>query len=142
MTDRPILLFDGVCNLCNGFVQFIIRQDKKEQFLFAALQSEQGQALLRQYAPELTDLKTVVMIHQEQVYFRSDAALEIGRLLGGLWRLGYIFKLVPRFIRDSIYNTIASNRYKWFGQQEQCMLPTPKLRNRFLDNVSIQAIGE
>ena len=130
---NPVVLFDGVCNLCNGSVQFIIKRDKAGKFLFAALQSQYGQAQLDQLGISSTSLQSIVLIKGDQFYQRSNAVLEIAKMLGGLWSLLYVFKIVPAFVRDWIYNGIANNRYKLFGRQDQCMIPTPALKARFLD---------
>ncbi|MCB0704981.1 MAG: thiol-disulfide oxidoreductase DCC family protein [Saprospiraceae bacterium] len=137
MTDthsHPVLLFDGVCNLCNGFVQFVIKRDSKARFRFAALQSNSAQALLEQagYANR-EDLDTVVLIENGKIYTHSDVALRVTGKLGGLWPLFSIFWVLPKFIRDAIYNWVARNRYRWFGKREACMIPTPELRERFID---------
>ena len=137
MTDthsHPVLLFDGVCNLCNGFVQFVIKRDSKARFRFAALQSNSAQALLEQagYANR-EDLDTVVLIENGKIYTHSDVALQVTGKLGGLWPLFSIFWVLPKFIRDAIYNWVARNRYRWFGKREACMIPTPELRERFID---------
>lgn len=131
-TTHPILLFDGLCNLCNAFVQFTIRMDSEAIFRFASLQSEVGRQLLRDFHLPLEDLKSVVLIHQDKAYTHSDAPLEAARRLGGWWILLYGFKIVPQFLRDSVYNWIARNRYRWFGKEESCWLPTPDLQKRFL----------
>ncbi len=130
--DKSILLFDGVCNLCNGFVQFVIKRDPAEQFVFGALQSEIGQSLLEQHQlPK--NLSTVVLIHQGKAYTQSDVALETGRILGGGWQAFYVFKwILPAFLRNAIYDWLARNRYRLFGKSEQCMVPTPELKARFL----------
>lgn len=129
---NPILLFDGVCNLCDASVQRVIKADKKGIFRFASLQSEAAQGLLDGANLADHELKSVVLSHQDQFYTHSDAILEAARLLGGPWSLLYAFKIVPRFIRDGVYNWIARNRYKWFGKKDQCMIPTPELKSRFL----------
>ncbi len=130
--DKPILLFDGVCNLCNGLVQFIIKRDPKGHFRFSALQSEAGQSLLMEAGLDPAALNTVVMFDSGQFYTHSNVPLQIAWHLGGLWRVFYVFKLMPKWIRDRIYDWIARNRYKWFGQKESCMIPTPELKQRFL----------
>lgn len=131
--SNAIILFDGVCNLCNGFVQFVIRHDKKEYFRFAALQSEQGRNLLQQVQfKEGNALSTVVLIENGKFYVQSTAALKVARRLSGLWPLTYAAIILPAFLRDLIYKLIAANRYRWFGKQESCMLPTPALKTRFL----------
>lgn len=130
---KAVVLFDGVCNLCNGSVQFIINHDSKNKFQFAALQSKFGQQQLNLLNIPSTSLQSIVLIKGDRYYQRSNAVLEIGRMLGGGWALFYIFKIIPAFVRDWIYNLIANNRYRWFGKQSQCMMPTPALKNRFLD---------
>lgn len=130
--DKPILLFDGVCNLCNGFVQFTIKMDPEGIFQFASLQSEVGQQLLAKYNLPTKELKSVVLIHENKAHTYSDAPLEAARLLGGFWQLFYVFKILPLGLRNAIYNWIAKNRYRWFGKQESCWLPTPDLKERFI----------
>jgi len=129
---NPILLFDGVCNLCNGFVQFMIRIDPNGIFQFASLQSETGQKLLTQHNLPLKELKSVVLIHNNKAYTRSDVPLEAARILGSFWQLFYGYKILPKAFRDAVYNWIANNRYRWFGKQEECWLPTPDLQKRFI----------
>lgn len=131
-TNNPIILFDGVCNLCNGAVQFVIRNDKNKQFRFAALQSEAGAELSKKYGLPSNSMKTFVLIANDKCYTRSTAALRVGKMLGGVLSLSYVFIIVPPVIRDGIYNFIAKNRYRWFGEKESCMIPTPDLRERFL----------
>lgn len=131
-TEHPILLFDGLCNLCNGSVQFILKRDPNGIFRFASLQSEEAEALLEQYEDKPESLDSVVLLEGEELYARSDAALRVARRLTGLWPLLYAFILIPRPIRDSIYNWIARNRYRWFGKQDQCMMPRPEWKHRFL----------
>lgn len=130
--DKPILLFDGVCNLCNGLVQFIIKRDPAGRFRFTALQSEAGQSLLLEAGLDPSALNTVVMFDNGQFYTHSNVPLQIAWRLGGLWRLFFVFKLVPKWIRDRIYDWIASNRYSWFGKKDSCMIPTPELKQRFI----------
>jgi predicted DCC family thiol-disulfide oxidoreductase YuxK len=126
------VLFDGVCNLCNSSVQFIIRNDRRGRFRFAALQSEVGRELLQQYQLPEKALNTVVLIAGGRAFTRSTAALEIARRLDGAWPICYAAVALPRFLRDSAYNFIARNRYRWFGKQEACMMPSPELKQRFL----------
>ncbi len=130
--QHPVLLFDGVCNLCNASVQWILKRDKLGQFRFAALQSALGQTLLQERGLSGENFDTVVLIAGNNTFLRSDAPLEIARRLGGFWRLFYVFKVLPRPLRDAIYNFIARNRYRWFGQKESCMLPDPAWKGRFL----------
>jgi len=135
MSAQPAtILFDGVCNLCNGFVQFVIRHDPAGHFHFASLQSEAGRALLAAYGIQAvtTDPESVVLITGGKVYSHSTAVLRIMRRLGGAWMLLYVGMLLPRFVRDAAYRFIARNRYRWFGREEACMLPTPALTQRFL----------
>ncbi len=127
------MLFDGVCNLCSTAVQFIIKQDKKARFRFASLQSETGQQLLQKFNLPTDDITTMVLIEGDKYYTHSTAGLRNALHLGGLWQLLYGFIIVPKPIRDAVYNWIARNRYRWFGQSEACMIPTPELKARFLD---------
>lgn len=133
-TDKPILLFDGVCNLCNGFVQFVIKRDPEGIFRFASLQSEIGQTLLAQAQMPTKEISTVVLYEGGKFYTHSDVGLRVFRKMGGAWSLLYGLMIIPKFIRDGIYNWIARNRYRWFGKRESCMIPTPELKSRFLDN--------
>lgn len=132
-TNQPVVLFDGVCNLCNQSVQFIIKRDKKKQFLFAQLQGATGQLLLKKFQLSPTELNSFILISNDKIFMKSTGALMMLRKLGGIWSAGYLLIIVPRFIRDAVYDWIARNRYKWFGKREQCMLPTPELKSRFLD---------
>lgn len=129
--DKTIVLFDGVCNLCNGVVQFIIRNDQAGAFQFASQQSEAGQKLLELH--KLPAMDTVVLIEGRRVYTRSDAVLEILRRLPAKWSWLSAFKIVPKFLRDAVYKLIGRYRYNIFGKREACWLPTPELRARFLD---------
>lgn len=131
--EHPILLFDGVCNLCNWTVQFVIERDPDAQFKFASLQSEEGQELLQHFGLPQKDLSTVILIEKEKAYFRSTAALRMARHLKSPWKITYVLLILPTFIRDFFYKKIALNRYKWFGQKDSCMIPTPELQSRFLD---------
>ncbi len=133
-TAHGIVLFDGVCNLCNASVQFILDRDARDHFRFAALQSEAGVKALRAHGrePATGDPDSVMLIEGDRVYDRSDAALRIARRLRGAWPLLAVFLVVPRFIRDAVYKLIARNRYRWFGRTEECRIPTPALRARFL----------
>ena len=133
-TTAPIILFDGVCNLCNGFVQFLIRHDAPGQFRFAALQSAAGQELLRAHQlPAPPEPDSVVLVADGQAYTHSAAALGILARLGGPWAvLARAGRLVPGPWRDALYRLIARYRYRWFGRQAACWLPTPELQSRFL----------
>ncbi|MBZ4188319.1 thiol-disulfide oxidoreductase DCC family protein [Niabella beijingensis] len=130
-TNHPVILFDGVCNLCNNTVQFVIRHDKKDRFRFAALQSPAGQQLLQEYALPHS-FESFVLLQNNRAYRRSAAALKVVQQLGGLWPLLAFGWVIPAFLRDRIYDFIARNRYKWFGRSGHCMIPTPQLQARFL----------
>lgn len=131
-TRPPTILFDGVCNLCNGSVQFILRRDPQARFRFASLQSEAGRRLVTEQGLDPEVLNSVILIEEGRVYRESTAALRIARHMSGAWKLLRVLVLVPRPIRDAVYRLIARNRYRWFGKSETCWLPTPELRARFL----------
>ncbi|MEM9821398.1 MAG: thiol-disulfide oxidoreductase DCC family protein [Bacteroidota bacterium] len=131
--QQPILLFDGVCNLCNTFVQFVLQRDPKGTIRFASLQSDFGQRLLKKYNFPTDSLDTVVLIENKTLYSHSDVGLRVVKHLNGLWPVLNIFRWIPRFLRDPIYNWIAANRYRWFGKQDQCLMPQPEWKDRFLD---------
>ncbi|MBX2962472.1 MAG: DUF393 domain-containing protein [Cyclobacteriaceae bacterium] len=128
-----IVLFDGVCNLCSNSVQFIIKRDPKAQFKFASLQSVYGKEILKRFKLNADVLHSIILVKGDCYFERSDAALFIAKNLSGAWPLFNAFKIVPRFIRDAVYNWVARNRYKWFGMKNECWFPTPDLKNRFLD---------
>lgn len=130
--DHPVILFDGICNLCNGSVIFIIKRDPRSQFYFAALQSDFGNKQLKNFGLPATELNSVLLIKGGTLYQKSNAALEIAKHLNGLWPVIYIFKIIPPFLRDGIYTWVARNRYRWFGKKDACMIPTPELKSRFL----------
>lgn len=132
--ERPIVLFDGVCNLCNGLVQFVIRRDPAPaRFRFAALQSNAGQKLLREHGLSTVDLDTFVLIDAGVAHVRSSAALRVLKHLGLPWSLAWCAVIVPQPLRDAVYRWIARNRYRWFGVRESCMVPSAELRSRFLE---------
>jgi predicted DCC family thiol-disulfide oxidoreductase YuxK len=130
--DKNIVLFDGVCNLCNGAVNFLIDYDKSNRLHFASLQSEVGQEILQYYGLNTTDFDTFVFLNKGKLFTRSTAALEIVKTIGGFWSFLYIFRFIPAFIRDGIYNLVAKNRYKLFGKRNACRMPTPELKAKFL----------
>ena len=132
MNGNPIILFDGVCNLCNGAVNFVIERDKKSQLKFAALQSDAGQRLLKQFHLPAHAFNSFVLIENGMVYTQSTAALKTCKYLTPWWPLLHGFIIVPRFMRDGIYQWVAKNRYQWFGRRDQCMIPTPASGERFL----------
>ena len=133
MNEQPVILFDGVCNFCNRAVNFTIKRDKKRTIRFSPLQSATGQQLLQSYNLPLNKMESFVFIEKGKAYKFSTAALRVCRHLNALWPLCYGFIIVPKFIRDGIYEWIARNRYKWFGVREQCMIPTPEIKARFLN---------
>jgi predicted DCC family thiol-disulfide oxidoreductase YuxK len=131
-TQNAIILFDGVCNFCNGSVNFIIDRDPEGYFKFAPLQSEIGEKLLAEHKVDKSVTDSVILIEDDKVYTHSSAALRVARKLSGAWSWFYGFVIVPKFIRDFAYRLFAKNRYRMFGKQEACMLPTPEIRSRFL----------
>jgi predicted DCC family thiol-disulfide oxidoreductase YuxK len=132
MTQPALILFDGVCNFCNGAVNFVIKHDKKKQFRFAPLQSEAGQRALAQHQLSQEEFRSFVLIENGHVYQKSTATLRVLKYFPWYWQELQIFRIIPAFLRDAIYDFIARNRYKWFGRKESCMIPTDEVRNRFL----------
>jgi predicted DCC family thiol-disulfide oxidoreductase YuxK len=132
-TDHPVLLFDGVCNLCNGLVQWVIERDREGRFRFAALQSDTGQRLLEAHDLPTEDFDTFVLVDGEEYYTKSTAALRVLRGLGLPYSLLYPAVAVPRFVRDRVYDFVADRRYGWFGKRESCMMPDESLESRFLE---------
>jgi predicted DCC family thiol-disulfide oxidoreductase YuxK len=127
------ILFDGVCNLCNGFVRFVIARDPSGRFRFAALQSSAAASLLRDAGVTAPLPDSMVLVQDGRVYVRSDAALRVARGLRFPWPMAYACIVVPRFIRDRVYDVVAAHRYRWFGRRDICVLPSPDLQRRFLD---------
>lgn len=130
--EKNIILFDGVCNLCNGAVNFVIKNEKGDRFRFAALQEGVGPELLDKYDINPADTDSIVLIENGKAYIKSTAALRIARHLKGLYPLLYFFIIIPVPIRNWVYDWVARNRYRWFGKMESCMIPTPELREKFL----------
>lgn len=131
---KKIILFDGVCNLCNGAIQFIIKRDTHNLFLFTPLQSETGKKLLEERRIDPKNMDSIILIEPNVAYYiKSDAALEIVKHLKTPWRLISIFKVLPIGFRNFVYDFIAKNRYRWFGKEDHCMIPTPELKTKFLD---------
>ncbi|MNY20224.1 hypothetical protein D3C86_1536940 [compost metagenome] len=130
--DQALVFFDGVCNLCNHTVQFMIKRDRKDYFRFAALQSEIAHEKLPGFNFRSEDLKTIIVVEDGKIYLRSTAALRIARHLGGLWPALYGLIIIPAFIRDFIYQLISKNRYRIWGKTESCMVPSPELKSKFL----------
>ena len=129
---KSLLLFDGVCNLCHGAVQFFIKRDPNDRLVYASLQSELGKKILAATGMDGKDLKSLVLVEEGEVYLRSEAALRAARHLRGKWKLANNLRILPRFIRDAVYDFIAANRYRWFGKKESCPLPSPEERAKFL----------
>ncbi|MFL5811831.1 MAG: thiol-disulfide oxidoreductase DCC family protein [Flavisolibacter sp.] len=132
LMNHAVILFDGVCNFCNAAINFVLKQDKKGIFRFAPLQSEVGQELLKQYNLSTKDFDSFVLIDEGKVYKKSTASLRVMNKLPWYWKEAQILRVVPTFLRDAIYDFVAKHRYKWFGKKEQCMVPTPEMRSRFL----------
>ena len=126
------ILFDGVCNLCNDAVKFIIKHDKKDVFRFTALQSAVGMVMVTEHGIDTTQIDSIILIADNKSFTKSTAALKIARHLSGGYPLLYGFMIVPNFIRNWVYDIIAKNRYKWFGKKDACMIPTPELKKKFL----------
>ena len=130
--DAPIVLFDGVCNSCNRFVNWIIRHDRRARFRFAPLQSEAGAEVQQTYGLDPSALDTLVLVERGKVHRRSSAALRIVRLVDGPWRVLYGLVVVPPPVLNFLYDWFARNRYRWYGKRDECMVPTPEVRERFL----------
>ncbi|MFB6179733.1 MAG: thiol-disulfide oxidoreductase DCC family protein [Halorientalis sp.] len=133
--DQPVLLFDGVCNLCNGFVRFVVRFDDDGRYRFAPLQSAVAEELLAHYGldPDDDSFDTVVLVDDGAVYTKSTAALRVARHLDGPWPLAYPFVYLPESLRDGVYDLVARYRYRVFGRKDECPMPEPELRERFLE---------
>ncbi|MEX0680429.1 MAG: thiol-disulfide oxidoreductase DCC family protein [Balneolales bacterium] len=131
--SHPVLLFDGVCNFCNGWVNFVIDHDPQAHIHFAPLQSKAAHNLLRQYNISHRKMDTIILVDNGKIYEKSDALLRLFTYLTGIVRWLRFCAIIPRFIRNRIYNLIARNRYAWFGKQEQCRLPEPGIKERFLE---------
>ena len=132
--NKKIILFDGVCNLCNGAVLKTIKYDKKSQFVFTALDSDTGKKILNHLKIDTAKVDSIILYEPNLAYYiKSSAALKVMNDFGGFWKLNNIFWIVPKPVRDMVYGFIAKNRYKWFGKKESCMIPTPELKAKFLD---------
>ena len=132
--DKKIILFDGVCNLCDSSVQYVIKHDKKDIFRFVSLQSDLGQKILKHIGINPIHTDSIVLYEPGiSYYYKSTAALEIAKGLSGIFTLATIFKILPAGIRDFVYDYVAKNRYKWYGKKDACMIPTPELRAKFLE---------
>ena len=132
MKSDPTLIFDGVCNLCEGLVIFVVNRDKDAKFKFVTAQSPTGRRLQQANGVDAMEDTTMVLLKDDKVFTRSDAAIEVARELDGPWKMLAILAMVPRPLRDRVYTWIGNNRYKWFGIKKQCLLPTRELESRFL----------
>jgi predicted DCC family thiol-disulfide oxidoreductase YuxK len=128
-----VILFDGICNFCNRSVNFMIDKDNKNRFKFAALQSEAGEYFLQHFKLDSENLKTIILIENNKYYIKTTAALKIAKQLKGLWKLFYVFIIIPPFIRNIFYDIIAKYRYKWFGKRDTCRVPIEGEKARFLE---------
>jgi len=131
--EQYIILFDGVCNLCSSSVQFVLKRDKRNKFLFGSLQGNYGQQMLKKYYLPQNEFNSFMLLEGDKLYTKSSGALRMLKYLGGGWKLLYVFIIVPKFIRDAVYNFISQNRYRWFGKKEACWLPRPEWKKKFLD---------
>jgi predicted DCC family thiol-disulfide oxidoreductase YuxK len=131
--EKPVVLFDGVCNYCNAMINFVIRQDKKKKYLFATLQSSFGQETLKEWNLPTDSFESFIIIDSGKLYAKSTAALHLYNKLPWYWKWTQLFWIFPKFLRDAIYNLIARNRYKWFGKKQECMVPSADVKERFLD---------
>lgn len=131
---KKLILFDGVCNLCNYSVQFVIKHDKQNRFIFTAIQSNAGKTILKKVNIDTTQIDSILLFNPENntIDYKSSAALKIAMTLGFPTNALSVFFIIPPFIRNSVYDIIAKNRYKWYGKKEACMIPTPELKNKFL----------
>ncbi len=130
--NTQLILFDGVCNFCNSSINFIIDHDPEKNFKFAPLQSDLGQSILKQFNKNTADFDSVILLKNNQLYQKSEAAIEIARHLSGAWKYLSVFGILPGFFLNFFYDIIAKNRYRIFGKTETCRMPTPELRERFL----------
>ncbi|QEE50626.1 DUF393 domain-containing protein [Flavobacterium alkalisoli] len=131
--DKKIILFDGVCNLCDSTVQFIIKLDKKDIFRFVALQSDLGEEIVNHIGIDRTKTDSIILYEPGTAYYyKAEAAIKIAAQLGGLFTLMNIFTILPKSVSNSVYDYIAKNRYKWYGKKDECMIPTPEMKTKFL----------
>ena len=131
MKAQPVIFFDGVCNLCNASVQFVIEHDKENYFKFSALQGDYAKEVLPRFNVNPRGLTSTLLLEDGKLYTKSSSALRVAKKLKGFWPLLYGFNIVPKFIRDWVYDIVAKNRYKWWGKQKNCYVPTPELKNKF-----------
>lgn len=131
--DKKIILFDGVCNLCDATVQFIIKRDKKDIFRFVPIQSVLGQQIIGHIGIDTTKTDSIILYEPGNAYYyKAEAALKIAKRLGGIYTLLGAFSILPKWLSNKVYDYIARNRYKWYGKKNECMIPTPEMRAKFL----------
>jgi predicted DCC family thiol-disulfide oxidoreductase YuxK len=131
--NKKLILFDGVCNLCNASVNYVIKHDKKDTFRFAALQSEVGKQIVKEYNIDILKTDSILLYSENNgIHYKTSAALKIAKQLGFPLNLLPIFLIIPAFIRNCVYDYVAKNRYKWYGKRESCMVPTTELQKKFL----------
>ena len=128
-----LVLFDGVCNLCNRSVQLLLKIDRKKRLIFGSLQSEKAQSILEQYGVNPAEMNSILFVKDGKIYRESDAILNICKTIGGIWKIFYLFIFLPRFLRNPLYRLIARHRYQWFGKRESCLLPSSEWKERFMD---------
>jgi predicted DCC family thiol-disulfide oxidoreductase YuxK len=131
-TDQPLIIFDGVCNLCEYSVKFIVKNDRQARFKFVSAQSDKGKELQRLHGVDTFKDGSVILLKNDQVYVKSDAAVEISKDFEGLLRFLHVIKFIPKPVRDLIYSIISKNRYRWFGRKNHCLLPDKNIKDRFL----------
>lgn len=132
-TDKKIILFDGVCNLCDNTVQFIIKHDKKDIFRFVALQSDLGISIINHIGIDISKTDSIILYEPGQAYYyKAQAAIKIAKELGGIYAILNIFSILPNKINNAVYDFVAKNRYKWYGKKDECMIPTPEMKAKFL----------
>lgn len=134
LQPKPIIYFDGVCNLCNNAVQFLLKYDKKQRFLFATLTSDAGKNAILHTNKSNSKNESVILYYRGKYYMKSTAVLMSFKLLGGAWQLLYPLLLIPPFIRNGVYDIVGRNRYKWFGKKKECLLPSSDIMKRFVSN--------
>lgn len=131
---KKLILFDGVCNLCNTSVQYVIKHDKKDKFMFTALQSEVGKQIIKKFKIDTIKMDSIILFSPDNgIHYKSTAALKIASQLGFPTNVLTVFLVIPTFIRNWVYDFIARNRYKWYGKKDACMIPTPELKRKFLE---------
>ena len=134
LSHKKIVLFDGICNMCNNFILFAIKRDKQDMLRFASLQSTIGQKLVAERHIDPLKIDSIILIEPGIAYYtKAIATLKIGQSFGGLWKILWIFEWIPSFITDSLYNFTAKHRYRWFGKKDSCMIPTAELKSKFLE---------